>query len=146
VPEPAIPPLSTHAMPSSWSPFVPINVPPPDYILHLTDGSIFSVIRFNAGETRFPDRSAPPPLFGGVELEVVHWDRDFLSKDEERPGGFLFSNKPGDSTVVTITITRLSRIHGTLEYPNPRHLPRSQIACFGCRRDNFQDEIRKPRS
>ena len=44
----------------------------------------------------------------GVELKVVPWDHDFLSKDEEPFDGLFISNGPGDPTMATDTVTRLS--------------------------------------
>ena len=44
----------------------------------------------------------------GVEVKVVPWDHDFLSKDEEPFDGLFISNGPGDPTMATTTVTRLS--------------------------------------
>ena len=44
----------------------------------------------------------------GVELKVVPWDHDFLAKDEEPFDGLFISNGPGDPTMATDTIARLS--------------------------------------
>ena len=44
----------------------------------------------------------------GVELKVVPWDHDFLNKDEEPFDGLFISNGPGDPTMATATIARLS--------------------------------------
>lgn len=47
-------------------------------------------------------------LSRGVELKVVPWDHDFLSKGEEPFDGLFISNGPGNPTLVKATITRLS--------------------------------------
>ena len=43
-----------------------------------------------------------------VELKVVPWDHDFLDRDEEPFDGLFISNGPGDPTMATAVITRLS--------------------------------------
>ena len=44
----------------------------------------------------------------GVELKVVPWDFDFLS-DSESYDGLFISNGPGDPTMVTETVARISK-------------------------------------
>ncbi|KIY44719.1 carbamoyl-phosphate synth [Fistulina hepatica ATCC 64428] len=52
----------------------------------------------------------------GVELKVIPWDYDFLS-DPEPFDGLFISNGPGDPTMVTSTITRLSAFMAKAEHP-----------------------------
>ncbi|KAK1216897.1 Carbamoyl-phosphate synthase [Marasmius sp. AFHP31] len=47
----------------------------------------------------------------GVEIKVVPWNYDFLAEKEEFDGLFI-SNGPGDPTMVSETVTRLSKFLG----------------------------------